>query len=183
MAYQPDLERYQNTYRMASARRPGYDYGQTGAYFITICTAHRARYFGEIVATPAPYLHPTPVAVAALYRWLATAEHYPYATPGPLVVMPDHLHGIVYLTRPPDAPAWQTPTFGPQQHNLAAVVRGFKAAVTKWAVAHGQPFVWQSRFHDRIIRTDEEEARIAEYIAQNPARWADEHARPDGLFR
>ena len=31
-----------------SCRIPGYDYSQNGAYFITICTKDREKYFGEI---------------------------------------------------------------------------------------------------------------------------------------
>ena len=39
-------ELYHDRYRVASARLRGYDYGQNGAYFVTICTQHRTRYFG-----------------------------------------------------------------------------------------------------------------------------------------
>ncbi len=41
--------KYQNKYRIPSARMKGYDYGRNGAYFITICTDNRIHYFGEIV--------------------------------------------------------------------------------------------------------------------------------------
>ncbi len=32
-------------------------------------------------------------------------------------------------------------------------------------------FHWQERFHDHIIRDDEEYRRIAYYIVNNPASW------------
>jgi len=41
--------KYQNKYRIKSARLAGYDYRQAGLYFITICTHNREHYFGEIV--------------------------------------------------------------------------------------------------------------------------------------
>ena len=43
------MEKFRNKYRIPSARLPGYDYGQNGAYFITICTKSRMHFFGEIV--------------------------------------------------------------------------------------------------------------------------------------
>jgi putative transposase len=33
------------------------------------------------------------------------------------------------------------------------------------------PFEWQTRYHDRVIRDDEEFRRIAAYIEQNPLIW------------
>ena len=122
MHYVPDAAFFAGKYRVASARRPGYDYRQTGAYFVTICTAARQPFFGEIVADPVPRLAPTSLAEHALDRWQAIAVHHPFATPGAFVVMPDHVHGLLLLHRAEDE--YQAPAFGPQQHNLAAVVRG-----------------------------------------------------------
>ena len=45
------------------------------------------------------------------------------------------------------------------------------AAVTRFARENGIPFGWQSRYHDRIVRSQNEMNRIAEYIEQNPAKW------------
>jgi len=41
-------EKYQNKYRIPSTRLQNWDYGANGACFITICTANRVQYFGEI---------------------------------------------------------------------------------------------------------------------------------------
>ena len=35
--------------RRHSARLPGYDYSQAGAYFITACTQNRVMLFGEVI--------------------------------------------------------------------------------------------------------------------------------------
>ena len=50
-----DSELYHDTYRVASARLRGYDYGQNGAYFVTICTRHRTRFFGDIMVPDADW--------------------------------------------------------------------------------------------------------------------------------
>jgi hypothetical protein len=41
--------KFQNKYRIASARAQWWDYGWNGAYFITICTQNREYFFGEMV--------------------------------------------------------------------------------------------------------------------------------------
>ena len=61
--------------------------------------------------------------------------------------------------------------FGPQSDNLGSVIRGIKSAVTHFARQNGIPFAWQSRYHDHIIRNQDEMNRIAEYIEQNPLKW------------
>lgn len=97
--------------------------------------------------------------------------------------MPDHVHGILIFERAVDHDARPTPIFGPQRDNLAAVVRRVKIGVSQWARQVGLPFGWQPRYHDRVIRSDTERARIEWSIDQNPARWAEEHLLPDGIFR
>ena len=42
-------DKFQNKYRIPSARLQNWDYANDGAYFITICTKNREHYFGEIV--------------------------------------------------------------------------------------------------------------------------------------
>lgn len=44
-------DKFQNKYRIPSARASWWDYSRNGIYFITICTAIREHYFGEIVKT------------------------------------------------------------------------------------------------------------------------------------
>ena len=55
--------------------------------------------------------------------------------------------------------------------NLASVIRGFKAGVTKFAKMNGITFAWQPRFYDRIIRNLEEWNLIATYIENNVGQW------------
>ena len=42
------MERYNNKYRIESARLQNWDYGSPGLYFITVCTKNREHFFGEI---------------------------------------------------------------------------------------------------------------------------------------
>ena len=73
--------------------------------------------------------------------------------------------------RETDARGASLQRFGPQSGNLGAVIRGIKSAVTRFARDNEIPFAWQPRYHDRIVRNQNEMNRIAEYIEHNPARW------------
>jgi hypothetical protein len=64
--------------------------------------------------------------------------------------------------------------FGPQSKNLASVIRGFKSSVTMHAKKMNRPFQWQDRFHDHIIRNQDEYLRISQYIQNNPAKWKED---------
>ncbi len=55
---------------------------------------------------------------------------------------------------------------------LSVVIGGIKSAITKFAHENDNvDFAWQVRFHDHIIRNQEEMNRIADYIENNPATW------------
>ena len=58
-----------------------------------------------------------------------------------------------------------------QSKNLAAIIRGFKSAVTAKARKIRPDFTWLARFHDHIIRNDKSFCEISEYIEYNPTTW------------
>jgi hypothetical protein len=59
---------------------------------------------------------------------------------------------------------------------LGQVIGAYKAGVTRRAresgALHGMETLWQTRYHDHIIRSDDELARVQRYIVENPAQWA-----------
>jgi putative transposase len=62
--------------------------------------------------------------------------------------------------------------FGPQQDNLASIIRGFKSkACINIRMQVHSGFKWQPRFFDHIIRTEKELNRIRAYIVNNPRKW------------
>ncbi len=90
-------EKFQNKYRIPSARAQWWDYGWNGAYFITICTTKRAHYFGEIVNGK---MNLSPAGVIADILWHEIPNHSPFVELGDFVVMPNHVHGILILNKP-----------------------------------------------------------------------------------
>jgi putative transposase len=60
----------------------------------------------------------------------------------------------------------------PVKGSLSTIIRSFKSAVSKYAHYNGfADFTWQSRFYDRIIRSEVELSNIRHYIEQNPLKW------------
>ncbi len=177
--------KFQGQYRIASARLAGYDYGANGMYFITICTKERQHFFGEINtnADQQCALTPTIIGQRAIDGWLTIPQYAPFARLDAFQVMPNHLHGIVWICKSDYTDTdWQPNRFGVQRQNLPAIVQGFKAGVTAFARKNDIEFGWLSRYYDRIIRNDDELNRIRHYIENNPANWHQDHNNPDGMF-
>ena len=73
----------------------GYDYAQSGAYFVTISTYRYAHIFGEIV-NDTMHLNAYGRIVVEDWEWLA--GHHKLVELDAFVVMPNHLHGIIVIT-------------------------------------------------------------------------------------
>jgi REP element-mobilizing transposase RayT len=56
-------------------------------------------------------------------------------------------------------------------NNISRVVRWYKGVCTFEMRKLHADFQWQSRFHDHIIRNDDEYQRIVNYINTNPENW------------
>ncbi len=99
-------DKYQNKYRIPSARLQGYDYGQNGAYFITICAKNRVHYFGEITPSSGGVetqniasLQMTQIGFIANKYWQKIPEHFPFVIVDEFVVMPNHVHGVLVISK------------------------------------------------------------------------------------
>ena len=79
-----------------SIRLQGYDYTQNGAYYITIVTYQRLHLFGEVVNGE---MKLNELGKIAHDEWFKTAELSPYVKlfEGDFVVMPNHVHGIIWI--------------------------------------------------------------------------------------
>ncbi|MEY3443670.1 MAG: hypothetical protein RLZZ519_1951 [Bacteroidota bacterium] len=89
-------ELYQNKYRIASARKPDWNYGDDAAYFITICVAEMRQEFGYIKNAA---LVPTPLGELADQHWLGILDKFAYAMLDVHVIMPNHMHGILIIDK------------------------------------------------------------------------------------
>ncbi|MEM3554650.1 MAG: transposase [Candidatus Micrarchaeaceae archaeon] len=77
-----------------SIRLPGYDYTQPGAYFVTLVTQDRECLFGEIVDGE---MHLNDAGHVAERCWRDIPAHFPHITLDVFVIMPNHVHGILWI--------------------------------------------------------------------------------------
>ena len=184
------VNKFQNKYRIPSARLQTWDYGSNTAYFITICTQARISWFGKIEEQT---MKKSEIGNFASQCWFEIPRHFPFVVLGAFVVMPNHVHGIVIINKndlvgdgdsvrivetqnfaslqSTQQQNWQPNQFGPQSQNLASIIRGYKIGVTKLAHTIESAFQWQPRYHDHIIRNANEYKRIENYIINNPSNW------------
>ena len=77
-----------------SIRLKGYDYTQPGAYFVTTCTHNREPLFGRVVDGEM-VLNALGEIVWACWREIPI--HFPHVELDAFVVMPNHVHGIIWI--------------------------------------------------------------------------------------
>lgn len=165
-----------------SIRLKGYDYAQAGAYFVTICAHDRECLFGKVVDGT---MRLNELGEIVRNAWLQSAEirHEIVLHADEMVVMPNHIHGIVWIVDDPVGATGSVPlpSNGPTPRSLASFVAGFKSAATKRINERrgtpGAP-VWQRNYYEHIIRSDALLARIREYIVNNPLQWALDRENP-----
>ena len=186
MKYNPEI------HHRRSIRLKGYDYTQPGAYFVTICTYQRMHVFGEVVDGKMILNDTGKIAEG---EWFKTAELRPYVKlhDDEFMVMPNHIHGIIWmddnvgaLRRNAQSRAEQrsAPTGTVAPGSLGAVVRAYKSAVT-YAVNNAQhqrgAALWQRNYYDHIIRNDHELNNIRWYILNNPLHWQLDRDNPQNI--
>ncbi len=88
MSYDPER------HHRHSIRLKGYDYSQTGAYFVTICTQNRECLFGEILNVEMVLNN----AGRMIEKWwLELNRKFLTVETEEYVVMPNHFHGIIVI--------------------------------------------------------------------------------------
>ena len=163
MKYDPDK------HHRRSIRLKEYDYTQSGAYFITLCTWQRQHLFGEIANNG---MQLTNYGEIIQVHWDSLPKHYHYVELDEFIIMPNHVHGIIVLT---DNPACK------KRHGLPEIIRSFKTfsarRINKIRRLSGVP-VWQRGYYEHIIRNEKSLMAIREYIVKNPLSWEE-----DELYR
>jgi REP element-mobilizing transposase RayT len=170
-----DNEKFQNKYRIKSARATWHDYNG-GIYFITICTQNREHFFGEIGNGIMKLSEIGKYTTECLQN---INIHNPYAEIPLFVVMPNHIHAIVCIEGAfcrdvacnVSKKKKKMANIAKHQSLLCVTIRGFKSAITKFANENDLNFGWQTRFYDTIVRDQSLMNIIGNYIENNIAEW------------
>jgi putative transposase len=127
-------------------------------------------------------------------EWRKTGDKRPGIKLDEFVIMPNHVHGIVRIlgafsptvSRRDVARNVSTKNglnnfslISPSSGSLPVIIRSFKSAATNRMHAAGfNGAVWQSRFHDHIIRDEKSLFQIRTYIKNNPLNWDSDEENP-----
>ena len=153
-----------------SIRLPAYDYTQAGAYFVTLVCKEGALLLEDL-------LYKEIVGKA----WLWLEAQYAYVVLDQYVIMPNHLHGIIFIRDSGRGGSRTAPTDGTKRKPLGRLIGAFKTVSTKrineMRGTPGLP-VWQRNYYEHVIRNEGELNRVRQYIVDNPARWEQDPENP-----
>ena len=185
-----------------SIRLQGYDYSQAGAYYVTIVTYQRDCLFGEIVDGE---MYINAYGEIVQKWWDEILIHFPNVELGAFVIMPNHVHGIIFITTerrgevlsPRDNPnnnnldenvdgtnqqggdASQPPL---RKRTLGQIVAYFKYQSTKEMnrieTENAITKFWQRNYYEHIIRDEKDLQNKTDYIEANPSLWDEDDNNP-----
>jgi len=176
-----------------SIRLKGYDYSQSGWYFVTILTQNRICLFGDIKNQPVGVGRDRPVSMVLNdcgkiieLIWRSLPKHHPVEL-DVFQIMPNHVHFIIHIfntdrTRPNDAGGSRP---APTKTKLGTVIGLFKSECSKQihivGATRGSPeiHIWQRNYYEQIIRNEFDLNKIREYIYSNPLMWERDRNNPN----
>jgi REP-associated tyrosine transposase len=164
----PDIRQRSETHASRSIRLRSYDYSTVGAYFFTVVTLERICRFGDIRGDEA-VLNGLGDAVVGV--WNALPQRFAEVELDAFVVMPNHVHGIIWLIERDDAGA----------RALGDVIGAFKSLSTRELnhLLSRSGAIWQRNYFEPVVRNERELDAIRRYVDENPSRWALDHENPN----
>lgn len=166
-----------NTSNRHQFRAEWHDYNY-GVYFVTICCRNRQHLLGQIVNER---IILSKIGDNTKQCLESIPEHHKNTEIWNYVIMPNHIHLIIYI-KPEDNNIFNRDlNHGCLNHSkhdgkcldfhhnsqLAKVIGSFKAAVSRSSGIK----CWQSRFHDHFVRNRQSYNFIMDYIDNNISNW------------
>ena len=155
-------------------RLSGYDYGQDGVYFLTICTRDRAPILSESVGRgipDAPLLRLTEIGRIVQNAMAYLEEHDPHIRIEKSVIMPNHIHILLTICGMEGGASGRPRPTGMRVPKFVSSLKRYTNRVCGRTL-------WQTSYHDHVIRDDNDFLNHWSYIDQNPARWAEDEYYP-----
>jgi putative transposase len=90
-------DRFQNKYRIPSARLRNWNYSSNGSYFITICTYDHDKLFGEIINDE---MQLSQIGKIVQQEWDKSFDMRAELFCDLYVIMPNHIHAILRIEKP-----------------------------------------------------------------------------------
>lgn len=160
---------------------------------MTVVTHGRSPLFGRVDADA---MHLNQCGYLIEREWTALPSRFPDVDPDAFVVMPNHLHGILWLKDPGnvgaglalpagvvDGPVGREARTGqsagraPALGDVVGAFKSLSARAVNTAIGRRGP-LWQRNYFERLIRHERELHAIRKYIDENPLRWALDKENP-----
>ena len=185
-------------------RRVGHDYESRRMYLITMTVEDRRPLLGRLVgrsdakvgSPDYPHVELSELGKVVEYEWMDVTRYHPEVSVVALQIMPDHLHGILFVHEK-------------MPQHLGHIIKGFKASTNKhyrrlvlgveFAATASQQrrpedkrdrsldnrqqgFLWSLGYNDHILSGNGELQRWINYLRDNPLRLTVKREHLD-LFR
>jgi len=183
-----------------SIRLPGYDYSSAGAYYVTVVTQGRECLFGEIIDGE---IYLTEYGEIVQKWWDEIPIHFPNVELGAFVVMPNHVHGIIFITTQRRGEVI-SPRYNPNNNiqnakinsidnlggetpplrkpTLGQIVAYFKYQSTKEMnrieTDKAITKFWQRNYYEHVIRNEKDLQNKTDYIETNLSLWDEDDNNP-----
>ena len=151
----------------------GHDYQSRCIYMITLVVEGRRPLLGYItgdgIDQPAQ-LHPTQLGQAILQELDQITIHYPAVKVISHQLMPDHLHAILYVQE-------RIPRH--LSHVITSIKVGCNRLYRAATMTDCGSALWETGFHDRILKGRHHLQRMMDYLDDNPRRAAIKRHHPE----
>lgn len=199
-------ETYQKQQQFAGEKKPsmkrrfvGHDYTDRQMYMVTMVVEDRRPLLGTVVghsdapadSEEAPRVELTALGQRVSDEWWGIPNYYPQIEIKALQIMPDHLHGILFVKEK-------------MEKDLSRVIRGFKTGChrayrelfpsVQYVVTQSQQTGQQSQqtgctrgllfepgFNDKLLLREGQLQRWTDYLRDNPRRLLMKRERPELL--
>jgi len=172
-----------------------HDYRGKTIYMLTLVTEGRQPILGSLRwpegKPEEAYVEPTPLGKAVERCWESISDFYPSAKPLALQLMPDHMHGLLFITQAHEAHlgqvvkglkigcthAWRELKSGAPNYNSE---NNTGPAENNTGPAEDKPApVFAGGYQDSVLTGRGQLERMFSYIADNPRRLALKRLYPD----
>jgi REP element-mobilizing transposase RayT len=198
MIWVMEMDQEKELPKRKSTRLKNYDYSSTGVYFVTICTQDRKQILSEIIRTckssannseisavgeglapPVYIVRLKPCGEIVKEQLQQIEQRFPNVSVKDYMIMPDHIHVILYLRKAGGASPSPTVDAGgdicQQMHpspTLDDVICAFKSLTSRSCKQkYGIEKIFQRSSAEHIIRDREDYETRRKYIHENPKRW------------
>lgn len=184
--------RYETEHSM-TRRMSDHDYQSRCIYMITMCVEGRLPLLGELREDNGFHIEPSELGREVKNCWYAIPEHYPEVKVLNFQLMPDHIHGLLFVKQDIQA-------------HLGQIKKGFKIGCSKakWkieecsalsslncnstyktiphkTIPHKTP-LFEKGYQDSVLKGKDQLEHMIRYIKDNPRRLGIKRNNPD-LFK